>query len=359
MVLLELRRRPLFWLLVFVPLLFVAQAAKPGAHTLHFMLSVLAIVPLAALLSWATESVANRTGDLVGGLLNATLGNLTELVIVLTALGAGEYMLVKASIAGAIVTNVLFMLGLSMLLGGLKHRVQTYSKPIARLQTAMLLLATFALLVPSAIASTHERAFVEIGVQLSVALSAILLVSYGCATLFSLRTHREIFSATATEAHEEPGLPLPAALATLAIVTVLVALVSEVFVESVQQAADTLGMTPAFVGFVVVPLVGGAAEMATSFAAARRDRLDMSIGISMGSASQIALFIAPVLVFASFGLGPAPMDLQFWPGAIVMMLMATVTAASVTNSGQSAWFLGLQLLMVYAVFAMTVYLLPA
>src|SRR3954471_3603672 len=215
----ELRRRPLFWLLVFVPLLFIVHAAKPQAHTLHFVMSVVAIVPLAALLSWATEAVASRTGDMIGGLLNATLGNLTELVIVLTALGAGQYMLVKASIAGAIITNVLFMLGTSMLLGGLKHRLQTFRKPVARLQTAMLLLATFALLVPSAIATTHERAFVEMGVTLSLALAFLLLLSYALATLFSLRTHREIFAAAA-EGHAEAELPLPVALAILAGVTV-------------------------------------------------------------------------------------------------------------------------------------------
>src|SRR3954462_9074793 len=158
----EIRHNPLLWLLVFVPVVLVAEKVKPESHTLLLVLSVLAIVPLAGLLSHATESVSAKTGDAVGGLLNATLGNLTELVIALTALSAGQYMLVKASIAGAIVTNVLFMLGGSMLLGGLKHRVQTYNKPTARLQTAMLLAATFALLVPSAIATSHAGVFSSI-----------------------------------------------------------------------------------------------------------------------------------------------------------------------------------------------------
>jgi Ca2+:H+ antiporter len=354
----ELRSRPLLWLVAFVPILFACHAAIPEAHTLHFVLSVVAIVPLAALLGWATEAVAAKTGDLVGGLLNATLGNLTELVIALTALAAGQYMLVKASIAGAIVTNVLFMLGGSMLLGGLKHRVQTYNKPTARLQTAMLLAAIFALLVPSAIATSHERVFSSIGSAVSLALAAVLLVTYCLAMLFSLVTHREVFATAHGDGHDEAALPIAPALAVLAGVTVLVAAVSEVFVSSVQHAAETFGMTPAFVGFVVVPLVGGAAEMGSSFSAARKDRLDMSMGICIGSAAQIALFLAPVLVFASPLLGPAQMDLQFWPGAIVMMLMATLTATVVTNSGQSAWFLGVQLLTVYAIFAITLYLLP-
>ena len=148
------------------------------------------------------------------------------------------------------------------------------------------------------------------------------------------------------------------ALATLAIVTVVVALVSEVFVESVQHAAETFGMTPAFVGFIVVALVGGAAEMTSAFSGARKNRLDLSVGIALGSAAQIALFVAPLLVLLSYGIGPHPMNLQFWPGAVVMMLVATITAALVTNSGKSAWFVGVLVLMVYLVFAMTLYLMP-
>ena len=141
-------------------------------------------------------------------------------------------------------------------------------------------------------------------------------------------------------------------------VTVLVALVSEVFVSSVQDAAETFGMSPAFVGFIVVALVGAAAEMATAFSAARKDRLDLSVGIALGSAAQIALFVAPVLVLLSYVIGPTPMDLQFWPGAVAMMLIATMTATLMTNGGRSAWFVGVMILMVYAIFAMTLYLLP-
>jgi Ca2+:H+ antiporter len=354
----ELRHTPLLWLLAFVPVVFAAAKLKPAAHTLLFVLSVLAIVPLAALLSHATESVAAKTGDAVGGLLNATLGNLTELVIALAALRAGEYMLVKASIAGAIVTNTLFMLGGSFLLGGLKHHVQEYNRAGARLQAGLLLLATVALLIPSAIAkadSTPEATFTH---QLSVGLSVLLIVAYGLGLLFSLKTHREVFASAESEEAGEAPWPMGVALATLAGVTVLVALVSEVFVESVQQAAVSFGMTPAFVGFIVVALVGAAAEMTAAFSGARKDRLDLSVGIALGSASQIALFVAPVLVLLSYVLGPTPMDLQFWPGAVVMIFIATLIASFVTNSGRSAWFVGVLVLMVYLIFAMTLYLLP-
>jgi len=354
----EIRHNPLLWLLIFVPVVLVAHKLKPEAHTLLFVLSVLAIVPLAALLSHATESVAAKTGDAVGGLLNATLGNLTELVIALTALQAGQYTLVKASIAGAIVTNTLFMLGASFLLGGLKHHVQEYNRGSARLQAGLLFLATIAMLVPSAVSEADSAAGSAFTANLSVSLAVLLIATYGLGLLFSLKTHREFFgSAEHGDAGEAPW-PLGLASATLAGVTVLVALVSEVFVESVQQAAVTFGMTPAFVGFIVVALVGGAAEMASAFSGARKNRLDLSVGIALGSASQIALFVAPVLVLLSYVIGPQPMDLEFWPGAVVMMLIATMTAALVTNSGRSAWFIGVLVLTVYLIFAMTLYLLP-
>ena len=354
----EIRHTPLLWLLVFVPVVLVAAKLKPEAHTLLFVLSVLAIVPLAALLSHATESVAAKTGDTIGGLLNATLGNLTELVIALAALRAGEYMLVKASIAGAIVTNTLFLLGASFLLGGLKHHLQEYNRVSARVQAGLLFLATIALLIPSAIAEADSTARAKFTQKLSLGLAVLLIVAYGLGMLFSLKTHRELFaSAEHDEAGEKPW-PIGPALATLGAVTVLVALVSEIFVESVQKAAESFGMTPAFVGFIVVALVGGAAEMASAFSAARKNRLDLSVGIALGSASQIALFVAPVLVILSYGIGPKPMDLQFWPGAVVMILIATLTTSLVTNSGRSAWFVGALVLMVYVIFAMTLYLLP-
>jgi Ca2+:H+ antiporter len=354
----ELRHNPLLWLLAFVPGVFVAQSLEPEAHTMLFVLSVLAIVPLATLLSHATESVSAKTGDTVGGLLNATLGNLTELVIALTALGAGQYMLVKASIAGAIVTNALFMLGASFLLGGLKYHVQEFNRISARLQASLLFLATIALLIPSAVTQADAGPSGVFTQQLSLGLSGLLILAYGLGLMFSLRTHRELFAAAEHGHDEEAPWPIGVALGTLAGVTVLVALVSEVFVESVQQAAVELGMTPAFVGFIVVALVGGAAEMASAFSGARKNRLDLSVSIALGSASQIALFVAPVLVLLSYVIGPTPMDLRLWPGAVMMMLIATLTASLVTNSGRSAWFVGVLVLMVYLIFAMTLYLLP-
>ena len=355
----EIRHNPLLWLLAFVPVVFIAAKLQPEAHTLLFVLSVLAIVPLAALLSHATESVAAKTGDAVGGLLNATLGNLTELVIALTALArrrvhAGEGVDRRRD----------------------RHQHAVHARRVVSPRRAQ---ASHAGVQPRERAHAgrpalprHDRAAGPVGrregrlrddgrrsrSKLSVGLAVLLIVAYALGMLFSLKTHRELFGSAAHGEEGEAPWPIGLALATLAGVTVLVALVSEIFVESVQEAAVTFGMTPAFVGFIVVALVGGAAEMASAFSGARKNRLDLSVGIALGSASQIALFVAPVLVLLSYVIGPTPMDLQFWPGAVVMMLIATLTASLVTNSGRSAWFVGVLVLMVYLIFAMTLYLLP-
>jgi len=256
----DIQNDKLLWLLAFVPAVFVAQSLAHDAHTMLFVLSVLAIVPLTVLLSLATVSVAAKIGDAIGGLLNATLGNLAELVIALAALRAGQYTLVKASIAGTIVTNTLFILGASFLLGGLKHHEQEYNRVSARMQAGLLFVAIVALLIPSAI-SHADTAGVAFSQKLSVGLAVLLIVTYGLSTLFSLITHSESFGSVQHAEVGESPWPMSVALATLAGVTVLVALVSEIFVESVQQAAEAFGMTPAFVGFIILALVGGASAM--------------------------------------------------------------------------------------------------
>jgi Ca2+:H+ antiporter len=345
------------WTLLPAAIVIAAAQVAPQAHTLLFVLSVAAIVPLAALLSHATEAVAARTGDTVGGLLNATFGNLTELVIALTALKLGMIELVKATIAGVIVANLLFMLGASFLLGGLRHREQEYNRLTARVQVGMLLLATVALLVPSALAGAEQLEASSFLRDLSVALSVLLIASYALGLVFSLGTHRAQFGSKAHAQGETPW-PLPWAIGALLGATLLIALVSHVFVESVQHAAEGLGMSQAFVGFVVVALVGGAAESFAAISAARRNRLDMSVGIAIGSAAQIALFVAPVLALASHFVGPEPMDLAFSNAQVVAVFVAMLTVAMVANTGRSSWYHGVQLIAVYLVFAMTLYLLP-
>jgi Ca2+:H+ antiporter len=335
----QIQHTPLLWMLIFVPAVLVAEVVAPHSHTLLFVLSVLAIVPLAALLSHATEAVAAKTGDTVGGLLNATLGNLTELVIAITALRAGQYMLVKASIAGAIVTNALFMHGACLLLGGLRYHVQEYNRAGARLYSGLLLMATVALLAPSAVADLDLAQGEAVMRKLSVGLAILLIIAYALGLLFSLKTHKELFT-SAEHGEGEEHWPIGLPVGTLLVVTVLVAL------------------SPAFVGFITVSLVGAAAEFAVALSAARKDRLDMSVSIVLGSASQIALFVAPALVLLSYVVGPSPMSLQFWPGAVTMVMIATVTASFITSSGRSAWFADALLIFIYAVFALTLYVVP-
>jgi Ca2+:H+ antiporter len=354
----EIRQSPVLALIVFVPVVILLERTSPNAHTLIFLLSVLAIVPLAAVLSQATESVAAKTGDAVGGLLNATLGNLTELVISLAALQAGQYMLVKAALAGAIVTNTLFMLGGSFLLGGLRHHIQEFNRVNARFQASLLFLATIAILVPSLVSELDQQPTVDVSRKLSLGLAIFLIVVYVLGMLFSLKTHRELFASVNNEGEEQKSWPLKVSIAVLVIATLLVALVSEIFVGSVQVAAEHLGMTPAFVGFIVVALVGAAAEMTTAFSAARANRLDLSLGISLGSAAQIALFIAPVLVLVSYFIGPEPMTLQFWRGAVMMMIVATLAATFLSSGGRGAWYAGVMALALYAIFAYALFVLP-
>ncbi len=354
----EIRQSPIFVLIIFVPVVVFLERIYPEAHTLLFVVSVVAIVPLAALLSRATEAVAAKTGDAVGGLLNATLGNLTELVISLAALKAGQYMLVKASLAGAIVTNTLFMLGGSFLLGGLKHHIQDFNRVNARFQASLLFLATIAILVPSLVSEVDRVPSPDVFHHLSLGLAVLLVVVYALGMLFSLGTHRELFASVGHADEGEKPWPLGVSIVILVAVTLLVALVSEIFVGSVQAAAERLGMTPAFVGFIVVALVGAAAEMTAAFSAARANRLDLSVAVSLGSAAQIALFVAPVLVLVSYFVGPEPMTLQFWRGAVTMMLVATLAAIFLSNGGRGAWYLGVMALSVYAIFAFTLFLLP-
>jgi Ca2+:H+ antiporter len=353
----DLLHSPIYWLLAATPILIIAERLRPDAHTGLFLLSIVAIVPLAALLSRATESVAARTGDAVGGLLNATLGNLTELVIAIAALRAGMLDLVKASITGAVVTNSLFMLGGSFLLGGLKNHVQEFNPRNARVQAGMLLLATVALLIPSAVTRVDALNVPEYTRPLSLALAVILLVTYSLSLLFSLKTHKELFGATG-EAEHESAWPIVPSVVALVATTICIALVSEIFVGSVQEAAVSLGMSKAFVGFIVVSLVGAAAEMTAAFSGAMKNRLDLSVGIAMGSSAQIALFVAPVLLILSYFVSPQPMDLNFGGGQVLMVLLTTLAVSQVVAGGHAAWYSGVQLLAVYAAFAVTLYLLP-
>ncbi len=310
------------WLLVFIPIAVWLDHARPDAHIAIFASACLAVLPLAGWMGRATEHLAERTGEAIGGLLNATFGNAAELIIALVALNKGLYGVVKASLTGSIIGNVLLVTGASFLAGGLKYPTQRFSATGARSQATMLILAMIGMIVPAAYHYLGGPGANE--ADLSLEISLVLLVTYGLSLLFSLRTHKALFSAAAEgEGQDSPGgapsWSLARALGTLTLATALIAWMSEVLVGSVEQAAHTLGMSSVFVGVVVVAIIGNAAEHSTAVIVARKNRMDLSLGIATGSSIQIAVFVAPLLVIASRFIAPKPMDLVFTPAEVMAM----------------------------------------
>jgi len=353
------------WLIPFVPTAIVLRYAAPDMQVLTFTVACLGIIPLAGWMGRATEHLAEKTGEGIGGLLNATFGNAAELILALAALQKGLTGVVKASLTGSILGNVLLVLGGAMVAGGVRHKVQRFNPAGARSQASMLTLAAIALVVPAAYHHLGGRdAFLhETGLSLEIAL--ILLVTYGLSLLFSLRTHRHLFTGPAAQAgsleesarHANPW-SLRKSVLVLAAATALVAWVSEVLVSTVEHAAGAFGMTEVFVGVIVVAIIGNAAEHSTAVLAAFRNRMDLGLGIALGSSIQVALFVAPVLVITSFFLGPRPMDLVFTLPEVLALVVAIAIAGQVTGDGESNWLEGVQLLSVYAILGLVFYFLP-
>ncbi len=348
------------WLLVFVPVAVLLEHLAADRPLWIFVASGLAIVPLAGWMGRATEQIAERTGEGVGGLLNATFGNAAELIIAIAALRAGLFDVVKASIAGSIVGNILLVLGAAMLAGGLRRPEQHFNASGARAQATMLTLAVIALILPAAYRSATQAAGGSGLQSLSVWVSVALLVVYGLFLVFSLVTHATLFSGS----HEAGGAHAAAwslrrASAVLAGATVLVAWMSEILVGAIEPAAHGLGLNDAFVGVFVVAILGNAAEHATAITAAMKDRMDLSLSIAFGSSVQVALFVAPLLVLLSYVLGPAPMDLAFSGGLVLTVLLAVLITGQVAGDGRSDWLKGVQLLAVYLMLALAFFFVPS
>jgi Ca2+:H+ antiporter len=354
----DLKSTPIFWMGIFIPIVLVLEFTHSASHTTMFVLSLLAIIPLAGFLSHATEGIAAKTGDTIGGLLNATLGNLTELVIFIAALNQGLIDLVKASLAGAIVTNSLFMLGVSFLIGGTKFKIQNYNRPNAFIQSSLLFIVCIALMVPTIVNKVSTEESGQTLSKISLGIAILLMILYLLSLLFSLKTHADFFKSEA-EAHseEEHVWSVTVSVIVLIISAVCIAIVSEIFVEGVQDAATKMGLSQAFVGFIIIPIVGAAAEMMAAFSAAKKNKPDISVSIAMGSAVQIALFVTPLMVVLSYFIAPTPMDLDFKGGLIFMILFGTLTVCLTSNQGKGTWYLGVLLIAVYAIFGVTLYFL--
>jgi Ca2+:H+ antiporter len=348
------------WLLVFVPITIGLEIFAPERYLLVFITSALAILPLAAWMGRATEQLAERVGEGIGGLLNATFGNAAELIIALAALRAGLHDVVKASIAGSIVGNILLVLGAAMFAGGLRHREQHFNSAGARSQATMLTLAAIALILPAAFQVASGATVRGLG-RLSVAISIVLLAAYALNLVFALITHPGLFVGShPPEAgkHEAPASAGRAVL-ILAAATAAIAWMSEILVGAVEPTAHAFGLSNVFVGVFIVAILGNAAEHATAVAAAMKDRMDLSLSIAIGSSVQVALFVAPVLVLASYVLGPAPMDLAFPTGLVLTVLLSVLITGQVAGDGRSDWLKGAQLLAVYLVLGLTFFFLPA
>ncbi len=353
---------PLDWLLAAVPVAFAVRFVPSWKNdTLLFIISGLAIIPLAAWMGRATEEIGQRAGAGVGGLLNATFGNAAELIIALAALNQGLISLVKASITGSILGNLLLVLGASAVCGGARFRHQRFNVTAARVSATALTLAAIGLLVPTIFRVTSERLgdWTRQSEQgLSYAIAAILLVTYGFSLLFALVTHKELFSgeSDASKSHED-AWPLWVSALVLAGATAVVAFMSEFLVHSVGSARLRLGLTERFVGIVIVAIIGNAAEHSTAVWMAMKNKMDLSLGIAIGSSIQVALFVTPVLVFAGAVLG-RPITLEFTLPEIAAMALAIWIVGQMSGDGESNWMEGVQLLSVYLIVAVLFYFLP-
>ncbi|HEU4345068.1 MAG TPA: calcium/proton exchanger [Candidatus Binatia bacterium] len=343
------------WLLVFIPLTIVLEHITPEKALWIFLSSGLAIMPLAAWMGKATEQLSERTGEGIGGLLNATFGNAAELIIALAALRGGLHEVVKASLAGSIVGNILLVLGASMLAGGTSRSEQHYNAAGARSQATMLTLAAIALILPAAYrAAAGEMGAAALG-DISVWMSLILLAVYAANLIFSLVTHRELFAGSAHEGGHESGhasWSVGRAMLVLGLATAAIAWMSEILVGALEPATTTLGLNDVFVGVFVVAILGNAAEHSTAVVAAMKDRMDLSLSIAIGSSVQVALFVAPLLVLISYAIGPRPMDLAFSGGLVLTIILAVWITGQVAGDGRSDWLRGVQLLAVYLILAL-------
>jgi Ca2+:H+ antiporter len=357
--------RPVYYLGIFIPAAIALELAH-ASPVLIFTAAALGVIPTAALMGTATEEIAERTGPGIGGFLNVTFGNAPELIIAFFALREGLHEVVKASIVGSIIGNILLVLGAAMLVGGWNRDKQTFNRTAANAQSAMLLLALAALMLPAVFQLIHGGSLPAVGEErhpfgsevedLSMGVAIILILSYLAGLLFSMKTHRSVFNPYEEGHGEEGGWSVRKATMLLAVAAVLVGLMSEILVGSISEASDDIGLSEFFVGVFVVAIIGNAAEHWVAVLVAAKDKMDLAVNIAIGSSAQIALFVAPVLVLLSYVVGPGPMPLVFNGYELGAMLFAVLIANFLTQEGESNWFEGVQLISLYAVLGLVFYL---
>ena len=348
-----------YMLVPFIPLAVILEFAHASAGLIFFAAAA-GVIPTAALMGLATEELAARSGPGIGGFLNVTFGNAPEIIIALFALGAGLQEVVKASIAGSILGNILLVLGAAMFVGGRKRDKQTFNRTAANVQSIMLLLGAAALVMPAIFELANGTGLPPVGVELfdydstveklSLATAIVLILTYVAGLLFSLRTHKDLFNPPYAEEEEHGyGWSVRRSVIMLAVAGVAVGLMSEILVGSISEASESIGLSEFFVGVIVVAIVGNAAEHWVAVLMAAKNKMDLAVNISIGSSAQIALFAAPVLVIASFFIGPEPMALVFNGFELGAVILAILVANYVTQEGESTWFEGVQLLALYVI----------
>jgi Ca2+:H+ antiporter len=347
------------WLLVFIPVTLFIEHTMPEKPTLVFVCAALAIVPVASLIVQATEQIAVRTGDAIGGLLNATFGNAPELIIAFVALRSGLADMVRASLVGAIMANLLLGLGLAFLLGGLRYHTQEFNPRAAGMQASMMMLAVISMMVPGGFHTLVTEETLRYERYLNTGIAIVLLVSYALSLLFMIKTHPDFFTGEKSHAEEgEPRWGIGTAVGLLVAASGLAAWMSEILVGAVEGASEGLGVSKLFIGLVVLAVVGGAAELGSAVMMGRKNRMDLAMGIAIGSSVQIALFVAPLLVLLSLFAAPQPFVLAFTRGEITLVFMTLLIATFVASGGKTHWYKGVQLLTVYLIFSILFFLIP-
>ena len=350
-------------LLVFIPIALVLDLVVHASGLVVFVVSAIAIIPLAGWMGRATEHLASHVGEGLGGLLNATFGNAAELIIAIMALRAGLYDLVKASITGSIIGNVLLVFGLAALAGGLRRGTQTFNRTAAAMGTTMLLLGTISLIIPAMFHFVAGETAVQGELRMSLVIAVILLITYVLSLLFTLKTHSHLYIGS-SEPHGESGngeahWSVRKSLLLLFASAAAVGVMSELLVSSVEHAGEAAGMSEVFIGVILIAIIGNAAEHSTAILVALKNKMDLSLNIAVGSSLQIALFVAPVLVLLSYVIGPTPMDLLFTTMEVVAIAASVGILTLISQDGETHWMEGVQLLAVYAILAVAFFFLPA
>lgn len=343
------------YMLIFVPISFIAEFMH-ASPTIMFVLAALSIIPLAGLMGEGTEEISFYSGPKIGGFLNGTFGNATELIISFFALKEGLFEVVKSSIAGSVIGNVLLVLGASMLAGGLKFKTQTFNKKVVEVSSSMLLFAVVGLCIPALFTHTVDPSLLNTRYEgLSIFVAVILIIIYILSLVFSFFTHKHIYIVNTEEEGGTAKWSLKKAILVLVVATVLIAIESEFLVSGIESVTHSLGLSEFFVGIILIPIIGNAAEHSTAIVMAMKNKMDVALEIAIGSSLQIILFVTPVLIFLSLLF--TPMSIEFNEFELIALIVAVIIANRVSNDGESNWLEGVQLLAVYLIVAASFFIL--